>query len=559
MKSIARWLLLALLIGSALWWWLREQPSVDTATAGSVAVSPVQAPGPSLPADPDAGTAPAPAPEPAPAVQIFLLPDGGVSADPASVRIGLAAIAAEDLAAALAGQDGAGPAAITEFLRVTEWRSLPATALADGRVQIGPLTLPGAEYYVLQAAGTDDLRQYDADFPRVEIPATVAPLLAAGLRVERSPALPGEITVLLRRQGELSEAPRWQRVQQRQPALLAAYSEQPLALGAGETMLAPLPPQPVEALLLVDGIEAQRQPLDLRAGQWSTLKLDPLAHAVARRLSVDLRLRVLVAGSTTPIADVRVRWQHERGEREAVSDSRGEVRFAGVDRQRPQHFELSFPPVQDTLPRWPATRTVELLLDERYPESRDQRELTHTVEIAPLQWLILSAPVPLDPARNAGQPYPVHVLQQRLADGWQDVAAEEFRPLGQTLAVSVASDGEYRVASVYTPWTMGYSNAADTRRPAADGRYPVQLQFGNGRSVELLLRHRSQPQPRLQIAAIGPLRGMPPSQLTADMNGRIRLDGVNVDQLLLEAPGYAQQSVDLRTPSVVVDLEERGG
>ena len=78
----------------------------------------------------------------------------------------------------------------------------------------------------------------------------------------------------------------------------------PLQPGVNE--LAPLPPQPLEALVLVDGIEAQRTALSLAPGQWAQLDIDPIAHAVARQLSVDLTLRLIARGSETPVESVQV-------------------------------------------------------------------------------------------------------------------------------------------------------------------------------------------------------------------------------------------------------------
>lgn len=499
-----------------------------------------------------------PVARPLPGWQILLLPDSGIAADPASVRIGLASISPEDMATHLATRDGggAGPVDPAEFAQVRRWLPLPATLQSDGTVRVGPLTLEAADRYVLQAAGSDRLRQYQADFAADDAPESLLPMRAAGLRVQRDPALEGEISLLLRRSGELPEAAGWQSLLQRHPALLQAFGEQPWPLPPGASELAPLPPQAVEAVVLVDGIEAQRAPLALAGGAWRELSIDPLAHAVARALSVDLTLRLVLRGSDTPVPGVQVNWQHERGQRTLESDDQGRVRFAGVDRQREQQFTLQFPVDDAGLPAWPQGQSLALVVDEAHPDRRGERRIEHRVELDRLDWLLATSnSLPLDPARSAGSPYPVYVLQQRAGSHWADAAAEYFRRVDAGLAVSLAAPGEYRVAAVMTPWTVLYSTPADARRPAPDGTHAVRLEAQPGRRVELRISANGQPLPRAQVLAIGPLRGMPPLELVADLAGRVRLDGVTTDTLRIEVPGYAQAVVALSQPQVEVALQ----
>lgn len=550
------WLAAAAAVAALLVWWSTAEVAVDTPGAGEPAVAAdstvAASPATTQP------SAPAPAAQPVPGWQILLLPDGGIAADPASVRIGLATISPEDMATHLATRDasGAAPVDAAEFAQVRRWLTLPTTLQPDAAVRVGPLTLEAADRYVLQAAGSDRLRQYHAEFTAADAPASLRPLLAAGLRVRRDPALDGEISLLLRRTGELPDAARWQSVLQRSPALLQAFGEQPWSLQAGANEIAPLPPQAIEALLLVDGIEAQRAPLTLVAGAWSELAIDPVAHAVARQLSVELTLRLVARGSDAPVAGVQVSWQHELGQRTPVSDDAGRVRFAGVDRQREQQFALQFPVDDAQLPSWPQGQSLALTVDEAHPNQRGARRIEHQIELDRLDWLLASSnSLPLDPERTAGSPYPVFVLQQRSGGNWGDVAAEYFRRVDAGLAVSLAAPGEYRVAAVMTPWTVLYSTPADARRPAPDGPHRVRLEAQPGRSVELRLSAEGQPLPRAQVLAIGPLRGMPPFEVVADMAGRVRLTGVTTDGLRIEVPGYAQIDIALASPLVNVALQ----
>ena len=78
--------------------------------------------------------------------RIRLLPDSGVSAQPSSVRIGLASVSPDDEAAYRAwlrsGREGAGPRAFTDLATVVRWINAPANLQPDGSVQVGPLPLP---------------------------------------------------------------------------------------------------------------------------------------------------------------------------------------------------------------------------------------------------------------------------------------------------------------------------------------------------------------------------------------------------------------------------------
>lgn len=486
-----------------------------------------------------------------------LLPDGRIGALADSVRIGIARVAPDDAAAWQAwvdgGREGAGPASLAELASVERWIEVAAQQLADGSVAVGPLALPPADRYDLQARGSGPLHFYAASFGVDNAPATISPTVAAGLRVQRAPAPDSDVRVLLRRSGEAAWTSAWQDLLAREaPHLLGAFNDAALAVEPVH-LLAPLPPGPVDAILVVDGIEAERRPVALVAGQVSDLQFDPLAQEVARALSVELRLVFVVGGSGQPIADLAVTWFADGGDQLRTTDGRGIVRFKGVDRQRTQRFSVEFPPGEAELPAWPASKAIEVALADE-PTAGDQRVLTRTIELQPLQWLAVRLPFPVPAQRQRGNPYPIFVLQQEHDGRWLDAAADHFIPVADGIAVSIAAPGRYRLVALRSPWTLLYSSTADARKPALDGQYRVDLQAEAGRTLELLVQSGGLPLARAPLAVRGPVRGLPMLSVDTDSAGRVRLSGVTVPTLRLEVPGYRALEVDVQAASAVVEL-----
>lgn len=506
---------------------------------------------------PDAGAAPAEIA--GPVFTTMLLPDQQIAALPTSVRIGIGVVAPDEARSyqewVAGGSEGAGPASFAELATVDRWIDAPATRLADATVHVGPLTLPRADRYDLQARGESALHFYSVSFSADAYPVSVTPTVAAGLRILREPAAGNDVRVLLRRSGEVESASAWQELMQREaPQLLAAFNDSAVAVEPVQ-LLAPLPPGPLDVILEVDGIEAERRAATLTAGSVTDVRFDPVAQAVARAVAVELQLRFVVEGTRQPVEGLQVTWSGGKMEQTLTTDWAGQVSFKGVDRQRPQPFGLQFPSVEADLPIWPTHASIEVALDAE-PKSADAPRLVRkTLELRPLHWLIVrTGNFPIGPERQRGNPYPIFVLQQEQGGSWHDSAADHFIPIDQSLAASIQQPGRYRLAALQSPWSILYSTAADTRTPTLDGRYSASLLPDRGRTVEITVLSRGMPLADTPLTLRGPVRGLPATSINSDAAGRVRLDGVSVPTLRLEVPGYAVADVDLRSASAVVEL-----
>jgi hypothetical protein len=543
----------------ALGWWMWHRASVEGAapalvprSAQSIA-SPTPAPSEQVAAlGLDHGEA---------LFQTLLLPDGGIGAIQGSVRVGIAKVSSEDAASYRewldSGAEGAGPADPSELATVEQWIAVPAHRRPDGTVEVGPFNLPAAHRYDLLAQAEDDLHVYAASFTRASMPASIGPRLAAGLRIHHSVPNSGRAQLVLRRSAELPNAETWQAVmQQLAPDVLAAFGDEPLTLGATVQSLAPLPPSPIEVLLLIDGIEAGRRTVALQAGVISDLRFDPVAQGVAQAVSVNLQLRFVVRDTGVAIADIRVTHHGDQGEQQRVSDQTGGVHFSNLDRQRPHNFTLRFPVDENELPTWPEEMPLEVSLEARSDESTDQPVVERRIDLSPLHWLLVrTGTLPKESRRQVGNPYPIFLLQRQAADGtWQDTASDHFMPVSEGLAVSCAERGRYRVMGAVSPWTVHLSTTADTRIAAQDHKYRVDLTPQLGHSVDLVLQRDGVPLASTPVQFQGPARGLPPRTLTTDSRGRLRLDDVTREEVVVEIPGSDEIRVDVSGTVAAVDL-----
>lgn len=500
------------------------------------------------------------------ALRMRLLPDGGVAASPGSVRIGLAYVSPDELAAYQAwlrgGREGAGPRDFEALASVTRWLNLPATLSPEGVVVVTPTQLPAADRYVLQARADDGLRFYEASFTRDDMPAEVGPRVAAGLRL-RAPQTAGGARVLFRRV-EGSQDAAWQSLMRREaPAVLDAYDERPLQLAA-DTVVAPLPPGPIDVIAVVDGVETERRRITLPAGRITTFDLDAEVSELAAALSTTVALRLVEKGTRIPVKDATVVWSSPRGERSLRSDASGALRIEDVDPLQPLPIEIRFALPKtpsflvDALPSWP----------ERLPMTLDLADapvnagvIESTVELEPLRWLIVETPGIEIPRRpRVGDPFPVFVLQRREGAVWRDSSADYFCPLAEGMAVSLNQPGTVRVAAVLAPWTVRNSDAVETGdTSSADARYRTHIAATGGRRVSLRITSDDRSLVAAPVHLLSSLRGVPPKTLTTDRAGQVILDNVTEPGVLVEVPGFEQIRVRLDAAVVTVTLRREGG
>lgn len=546
----AAWIGAGLLLGAVLlfaWWWRdghRDAATkADTATrAGSSDAG-------------ERGIA---------GLRIRLLPDAGVSADAASVRIGLAKVSSDDLAAYRAwergGREGAGPGDLHDLAQVARWNNAPATPLADGSVEVGPLDLPPADRYVLQARAGDGLRFYEARFARADAPASLRPRVAAGLRVRAPAAARAGVRagLLFRRLDGGADEAAWQPLIRREaPALLDAYDDTALPINAGATgiaVIAPLPPGEVDVVAVIDGVESERRRVRLPAGRYTDFVFDPDAVELGAALSTTLVLRLVERGSGAPVTAPTVVWASPQGERRFRPDARGVVRIAGIDASAPLSLQAWFPPpaapsfLIDALPTWPERVPLVVDLGDAPPATIEK-----TIALAPLRWLQVDVPgVEVQRRPRAESPFPVFVLQRREGAGWRDASADAFRPVAGGMAVSLDRDGPVRVAALVAPWRMATSPAVEVRAGAS--RYRTRIDTAAGHRVVLRLVANGRPLAGAPVEVVAPLRGVPPQTLLADADGRLVLDGATVPSVRVEVAGYAQADVRLDRAEATVAL-----
>ncbi len=508
------------------------------------------------------------------AFRIRLLPDSGVSAQPSSVRIGLASVSPDDEAAYRAwlrsGREGAGPHAFTDLATVVRWINAPANLQPDGSVQVGPLPLPAAQRYVLQARADDGLRFYEASFAREDAPTELRPRIAAGLRV-RAPRSAAGLGVLFRRVDGSQDAA-WQSLLRREgAAVLDAFDERAMPVFA-ETTISPLPPGPLDIVAVANGVETERQRVTLIAGRYVALDLDPDASELGAALAITLLLRLIDADSGAPMRDAVVVWPSPRGEVRTQPNAAGVVRFEGADASAAMSLELRFdlrkgrsqllanPRAVDTLPRWP--ERIPLSIDWGNERAIDG-VVEKTVKLQPLRWLIVetsgSAATGFDmPSRpRGGDPFPVFVLQRMQGREWRDASAEYFRSVDGGLAVSLDLPGRVRVAALLSPWQVAYSDAVESR--LADARQRVRLRTESGRDATLKLSADARPLAFAPVQIVSPLRGVPSKTLTTDSSGRIVLPNATVPAVRIEVPGFEQVDVRLDRSEASISLRRSTG
>lgn len=334
--------------------------------------------------------------------------------------------------------------------------------------------------------------------------------------------------------------------------MLEAFSEQPLPV-ANRQVLAPLTPGPIEIILEVNGVEAERHTLSLPAGRIVDLKFDTLGQAVAHAVSIDLELEFVRQGRGQPVSGLQVDWLGGRMQRSAITDARGRVRFRALDRQKAHEFTLHAPATGPGLPEWPERTPLRIGQDELAGTGTPAETVRRRIELTPLRWLLARLPGETATAvRNRRSPYPVYVLQRNLESGWVDSAAAHFIATADGLAVSIAEPGTYRVAAVLSPWRVLESTAARIDDGTVQRR--VDLPGARGRDVVVTILRDGRPLAGAPVAIIGPIGRLPPEVLTADGAGRITLASATVPWVRVEVPGSDQVEVRLEGPQALADF-----
>lgn len=492
--------------------------------------------------------------------QTVLLPHAGRSARPDAVRIGVGRVSADDAEAHArwinSDRSGTGAADVSELASIDTWLTPPGTPQSDGSLRVGPIALPAdADRFDLQARGEDPLTYYLASFKPHQPPAQIPPTLAAGLKIVRPVSTTTDVRVALRRVTTPDNAAQWQSLMAEQaPELLTAYDD-PGITAPPRASWSPLPPGPVDVLLIANGVEAERQTVDLIAGRWTDVHFDEVAFEAAKAASATVILHLVTEGTGEPIEGVEITWYAERGDVVAQTDLRGEAVFPGVDRLRPHRFSLVFPTSEEGLPIWPESRPLELWFDEDIDLDDPRPTLRRTLEVKPLHWLLVktgSMAVPM--FRQGGNPYPIFVLQQQIEGEWVDVAADYFRPVSPGLAVSIQNEGDFRVMALASPWTVFWSQPARIDQQT-QGTSTVALALHAGHSVDLVVTHNGEPMAHAPIAIRGPARGLPEITLATDAAGNLRLDNVTVPQVQIEAAGFGTTAVATDAANAQAELE----
>lgn len=466
-------------------------------------------------------------------IATLLLPDAGISAVEDSVRVGLAHVSEEARARHLlwlqSGAEGAGPKEMGELAEVQRWIEVPAKPLPDGRVQVGPAEVPRAQFYLLEARGSDGLRYYRSRFSAQEIPSEIVPVVAAGLRLRAATDDPRLRLQLLRR-AEVPQADVWRSLlASESPHLQAFFEEGGYAVRTGGELL-PLAPSSFEAVAWIGQVEVQRSTLELSPGRITELTLDTASIEDAQRRVLDLEIELIDASSGAPVVDVAVTLPGPQGEVMVRTDEAGRVRWPGLPAGHEAWVSLEFPEVQEEgLPRWPVRKLLPIALPsaDDAPEGGVHREV---VEVSPLSWLVLAGEGRRSGPPTRGKPFPVYGLQRERNGLWEGLGSDHFLPIRDGLAVAIAKPGTYRALRAESPWNIAFSQAADFRGLGTQVRLRVTLQSPVRRDVSVrLVDEYQRPWVSTPVVVASGLPGFPTASLATDVTGLLHFaDGTDV-------------------------------
>lgn len=482
-------------------------------------------------------------------ISTLLLPDAGVSAVEDSVRVGLAHVSEEARARHLlwlqSGAEGAGPKEMGELAEVQRWIEVPAKRLPDGRVQVGPAEVPRAQFYLLEARGSDGLRFYRSRFSAQEIPSEIVPVLAAGLRLRAATDDPRLRLQLLRR-AEVPQADVWRSLlASDSPQLQALFEEGGHAVRTGSELL-PLAPSSFEAVAWLGQVEIQRSTLELSPGRITELTLDTASIEDAQRRVLDLEIELIDASSGTPVADVAVTLPGPQGEVTLRTDEAGRVRWPGLPAGHQAWVSLEFPEVQvEGLPRWPVRKLLPIALPtaDDAPEGGVHREV---VEVSPLSWLVLAGEGRRTGPPIRGQLYPVYGLQRERDGAWEELGSDHFVPIRDGLAVAIVEPGTYRAFKAESPWNIAFSQAAGfggLGRPLRL-RVPMQSPVRGDVSVRLVDEYQ-RPWVSTPVVVASRLPGLPTASLATDVTGLLHFEEATDITVEISVVGAIEAKIEL--------------
>ncbi|RYZ37946.1 MAG: carboxypeptidase regulatory-like domain-containing protein [Myxococcaceae bacterium] len=470
-------------------------------------------------------------------------------------RVGAAFISDEDLRWWRQGQERgerAGPSRLEDLANVRGWVSAPVTASAQGGV-LGPVEVPPAPRYQLVAFEPDGTFWWGDHVP--SSPPASGTLDAGVLRATRPTGVrvrlagardeAGTFSVRIERDVDPADAERASALlvvlRLVAPELMVALQDGlPVPLMKdGDTALAPLPPDRAVRLWLraPSGREGGPVEVPLREGTVGTVTLDVarlFPEGVGR--AVTLRGRVLLGATSRSAGPAVLRTEEGR---EVPVDAEGRFTVPDVPAWRASRFTMwreegaSGRPVAPSHSEFTFTPTA---------------QMAGTAEVVwrtPVyRWLVLRMDgfTRAQLQSQAQAPYPVYLLQRRDARGaWSDVAAQEFIPEKDDVAVSLLEPGAYRVLTASSPYALRPSTEA--RAGADDAEVEVRLapETTPAPSCEVSVTHEGRPVVGALVTADGGDRSMPPVRGETRMDGRWPLGPVRADllQLRVQAEGHA--------------------
>ncbi|MBN8472961.1 carboxypeptidase regulatory-like domain-containing protein [Corallococcus exiguus] len=544
MKRVLGGMWVAVLVGVGLWMLLRPEPAPPLAPPSppvSVRVEDAGVPGVAPPVE-TAATADA-------GLWLTATLEGSRPFD-GEVRVGAAFISDSDRG--WWEEEGhrrfarTGPARLEDLANVREWSDALVTAAAQGGV-VGPVAVPSAPRYQVMAFAPDGTVWWGDHVPATQ-PVTGRvdlgrlrehPPTGVRVRLEGARDVPGTFTVRMQRGVDPEDAEQASRLLPvltlAAPELMHAFENDtpvPLVKG-GETRLAPLPPDRLLRLWLRTPSGKQSEPVEvpLREGSVELVTLD-VAKLFPEGVgdAVTLRGRVLLGDGSRALGTAVYR----EGD--------------GVEHPLAPDGHFTIPDV----PTWKDTRfTVrrEVTEDEGRPlgpswwdfvftptaESRGTVDVVWRMPV--YRWLVLRMDgfTRAQLKERSSPPYPVYLLERRDAQGvWSVVPTREFRPEGDSLAVSLLEPGTYRIQVASSPYASRPSSAARAGEGFSDVETRLSPEDAAVSTCEVRVTREGRPVTGAVVIAGGANPSLPPVRGDTDTTGRWRMGPMTSNALPLQ-------------------------